>query len=74
MTKIGELSPVGNTATEDAVTLSVCGCTRDIGSEVARQKSTVSLRLGLHNHLLSVIRKIEGLEIPSGKSSPSELC
>jgi hypothetical protein len=29
----------------------------------------------LHKYLLSVIRKIEGLEIPTpGKSSPSDLC
>jgi hypothetical protein len=27
-----------------------------------------------NNHLLSVILKIEGLEIPSGKSSPLEFC
>jgi len=28
----------------------------------------------LHINLLSVIRKIEGLEIPLGKSSPLEFC
>jgi len=47
------------------------GC---LGDEAARQGFRLYPRMKLHINLLSVIHKIEGLEIPSGKSSPLEFC
>jgi len=45
------------------------GC---IGKEESKWRARVFLMVKLHKNLLSVIRKIEGLEIPPGKSSPLE--
>jgi len=42
------------------------GC---MGDEARPQRSRVYLSVKLHIDLLSMNRKIEGLEIPSGKSS-----